>query len=63
MRQVAHQIWWYMGETSPSGWPYLFWSGFGGCIRDLLLLFAGFHLGRWHHHREQERKRETFFHD
>jgi hypothetical protein len=32
-------ITYWLGLTDPASAPYLFWSGFGGCIRDIIVIW------------------------
>jgi hypothetical protein len=38
VRDVWHSIAYWLGLTAPDSAPYLFWSGFGGCIRDIVVV-------------------------
>lgn len=48
-----HSLAYGLGLTDANSPTYLFWSGFGatliGSLRDIVLLFGAFHVGRiWH---------------
>lgn len=41
-----HGLWYYLGLTDASGWPYLWWSGIGGRVAIPAAVIAGW----WRHH-------------
>jgi integral membrane sensor domain MASE1 len=51
---MTHLLYW-MGLTSPSSTPYLWWSGFGGCVRDFVALFFALKVHHWHRQRRENR--------
>jgi hypothetical protein len=36
--RLGHDVGYWLGLTDPAGPTYLFWSGFGGCIRDIIVV-------------------------
>jgi hypothetical protein len=54
LHQLGHDLAYWLGLTAPDSPTYLFWSGFGGCIRDIVVVWFLFRYIRFRRRIEDE---------